>query len=99
MSVLDEQPYALGVVYPDRDNPVVPESGATCQEVLDMVGNRYLRCGEPASAVVAWTREIYFMCQHHAWHNVRNRNGRMLAGTCGLAALLPKYSTDDKETM
>lgn len=42
--VIDEKPNAEGVVYPDRDKPVVSE-GVTCQEVSFMIGDRYARCG------------------------------------------------------
>lgn len=75
--MLDAQPNAVGVSYPDRQRPEIPE-GAVCQEVLGMVGDRYLRCGDPADAVIAWPREIYWMCAYHATHSVVNRGARLL---------------------
>lgn len=79
-ALIDQKPMAEGVVYPDRDHPIVPD-GATCQEVTMMVGDRYVRCGQPAVMVVDHGgREIYWMCLACGTHNVRNRGGKMLAG-------------------
>jgi hypothetical protein len=81
MYKLDDRPNAEGVVYPDRDHPVVPPD-ARCQEVPTMIGNRYVRCNQPAVCVVDHRgTEIYWMCHDCGWHNVRNRGGKLLAGS------------------
>lgn len=49
---------------------------ATCEEVLMMVGEQYIRCGDPAVMVVKHVgrREgPYRMCAGHGTHNVANR--------------------------
>jgi hypothetical protein len=77
---IDPKPDAEGVVYPDRENPTVADD-ATCQEVLTMIGGRYVRCGDKAVVVVVFSRfEIYYMCYEHADHAVKRRGGRLLAG-------------------
>ncbi len=79
--MIDKEPDAKGVVYPDRANPVVT-LGSTCQETLNMIAGRYVRCGDPACAIVEFVGRDegpYFMCFEHAWHTVRNRGGRLLA--------------------
>lgn len=75
---LDDKPDAEGVVHPNRDNLAIPDD-ARCQETLDMIANRYLRCDQPATAIVDfYGREIYWMCEEHASHSVRNRGGTLL---------------------
>lgn len=78
---MDDQPWAAGVVYPDRENPTVPLE-ARCQEVPTMIGDRYVRCNEPATCVVYHSRrEIYWMCAACGSHNVHNRGGKLLTGS------------------
>lgn len=97
MAILDAQPDGQGVARPDPRSQEVPPD-ACCQEAEGMIADRYLRCGEPATAVVGWpgSGELYYMCHAHAWHSVRNRGAQLRAGTLGLARLLP---TDDSEEL
>lgn len=78
MAIIDKAPNAEGVVYPDRGRPEVPE-GATCQEVLTMVAERYVRCGKPAVCIVDnGDQRAYWMCESCGYHNVQNRAGKLL---------------------
>lgn len=80
MTVIDKLPDAEGVVYPDRNNPIVTGIEG-CQETSDMVAGRYVRCGKSSTCVVEFSeREIYWMCREHGWHSVRNRGGKLLTG-------------------
>jgi hypothetical protein len=57
------------------------KSSETCEEVHGMIGDVYLRCGEPAITIVYHNRpgeQPYRMCLAHASHNIRNRNATEL---------------------
>lgn len=74
------------MVYPDRQQTAVPD-GARCQEVMDMIGDNYLRCNSPATCVVDHQREgepAYYMCMPCGNHNVRNRGARLVCGDAGI---------------
>lgn len=62
--------------YPLVTDTTIP-NGATCQETWGMIGEEYLRCGQPAVAIVKG-RDVnaYYMCDACASHNVNNRNCR-----------------------
>lgn len=52
-------------------------TGRTCQETTGMIGDKYLRCGQPAVVVVQHrgrNEGPYDMCYACADHNLRNRN-------------------------
>lgn len=51
--------------------------GVTCQETTGMIGDKYLRCGLPATVIV-WhngDQKAYPMCPMCGDHNVTNRGG------------------------
>lgn len=51
--------------------------GKTCQETTGMIGEKYLRCGKPAVALIQHrgrSEGPYYMCGPDANHNVYNRN-------------------------
>jgi len=55
--------------------------GITCQEARPHF-KIFIACDLPAEALV-WhekDRRVYPMCKACAWHNLRNRGGRLLAG-------------------
>lgn len=56
-------------------------AGLTCQEDSNIGGP--FQCGKPACAVVWHVRDkrAYPMCAQDAWHNVKNRGGRLLMAT------------------
>lgn len=54
---------------------------ATCEEVVTMVGENYIRCGRKATAIVKHTGRDegpYALCEFCASHNVNNRGGVMV---------------------
>ena len=54
--------------------------GVECQETRGMIGEIYIRCLKPASAII-WhnrDRKAYPMCPMCADHNHRNRGGILL---------------------
>jgi hypothetical protein len=56
--------------------------GIDCQEASPRSVSTYIMCGAPAEALV-WhekDKRVYPMCKACAWHNLRNRGGRLLAG-------------------
>jgi hypothetical protein len=56
--------------------------GLTCQEASMFSHATYIACGAPAEALV-WhekDKRVWPMCKACAWHNLRNRGGRLLAG-------------------
>jgi hypothetical protein len=57
--------------------------GLACQEASILSRETYIPCGVLGAAVV-WhgkDRRAYVMCAPCAWHNVRNRGGRLLMAT------------------
>jgi hypothetical protein len=53
----------------------------TCEDTLGMIGDRYLRCGEPACMLIDFrggTEGPYWMCAEHGTHALDNRSGRAL---------------------
>lgn len=57
--------------------------GLKCQEASVLSFATYIPCGAPAGAVV-WhekDKRAYIMCAECAWHNVKNRGGRLLMAT------------------
>lgn len=70
--------------------PLVPVSDPqlleclTCEEASTASLHTYIPCGAPAAAVVWHRRDgkhTYLMCAPCAWHNVKNRGGRLLMAT------------------
>ena len=64
-------------------DPVLLE-GLRCEEASMLSRGAYIPCGAPAAAVVWHRRDgkhTYLMCAPCAWHNVRNRGGRLLMAT------------------
>lgn len=50
-----------------------------CEEVLTMVGEKYVRCGATATILVQHVGRDegpYWMCPWHADHNIHNRGGK-----------------------
>jgi len=56
--------------------------GIMCQEASTLSGDRYIACGVQSEALIWHERDkrVYPMCKACAWHNLRNRGGRLLAG-------------------
>lgn len=57
--------------------------GLACQEASIHSRETFIACGAPGAAVV-WhqkDRRAYVMCAPCAWHNVKNRGGRLLMTT------------------
>ena len=57
--------------------------GLKCQEASVLSFATYIPCGATAAAVV-WhekDKRAYIMCAECAWHNVKNRGGRLLMAT------------------
>jgi hypothetical protein len=70
------------VKYPGWNDTKVPKD-AECQDTLGMVGGRYIRCGRPATVIVALGNDDhpYYMCRECAFHHcVRNRDGKYILG-------------------
>jgi hypothetical protein len=59
-------------------------SGLKCEEASVLSREFFIPCGAAAAAVV-WHRNdgknTYLMCAMCAWHNVKNRGGRLLMAT------------------
>lgn len=57
--------------------------GLACQEASIHSRETYIPCGAPSTSVVWHSRDkrAYLMCSACAWHNVRNRGGRLLMTT------------------
>lgn len=59
-------------------------AGLACEEASTLSRETFIPCGAPAAAVVWHRRDgkhTYLMCAACAWHNVRNRGGRLLMAT------------------
>ena len=69
---------AKKIVYPKMTDKTIPAT-ATCQETSGMIHDEYIRCGEPAVAVVK-TRDPnpYYMCLPHASHTIDHRGGELV---------------------
>lgn len=57
----------------------VGETGSShrCEETEGMIGDQYLRCGDPAKTLVKHrgrSEGPYWMCPVHADHNIHNRD-------------------------
>lgn len=66
----------------ERALPKVSE-GATCQEVVMVVGDRSFQCGDRAIVQVQHRGRAegpYFMCLKCGAHNIRNRDAELIAG-------------------
>lgn len=66
--------------------PVSPPetlAGLKCQEASALSRQTYVLCAKPAVAVIWHEKDnrAYPMCHPCAWHNVRNRGGRLLMST------------------
>ena len=57
--------------------------GLACQEASILSRETFIPCGAPGAAVVWLERDkrAYVMCAPCAWHNVKNRGGRLLMTT------------------
>ena len=58
--------------------------GLGCEEASIHSRETFIPCGAPAAAVVWHKRDgkhTYLMCAPCAWHNVKNRGGRLLMAT------------------
>lgn len=72
----------------------IPESppealeGIKCQEASGLSKQTYIPCAQPAVAVVWHEKDnrAYPMCHPCAWHNLRNRGGRLLMATLDVQA-------------
>jgi hypothetical protein len=75
------------VKYPGWDDSKVPED-AECQELIGLVGSRFVRCGKPAKVIVALkgADHPYYMCRACALRCVRQRSGRYIQGGSSGAA-------------
>jgi hypothetical protein len=86
MSKMDDVPFEADK-YPGWNDRKVPED-AECQEMIGMIGSRFIRCGKPAKLIVALkgADHPYYMCRECALHCVRRRGGRYILGGSSWAA-------------
>ncbi len=71
----------VDIIPPVPDDNNIPD-GTTCQEAHPFSRERYIPCGEPATAIVYHDRDrrSYYMCPACTFHNVRNRGGELRYG-------------------
>lgn len=80
---------------PTGDPPLIPED-AKCEEASPLSRGTYIPCGAKAVAIVEHRGEKrYFMCLGCANHNVRNRGGKLIAGTDGVTSIPPANSQEE----